>query len=38
VVLIDAGGGVETLPLLSKTLVAEAVLERVERLLARQTW
>ncbi len=38
VTLIDAGGGIETLPLLSKALVAEAVLERVERLLARQTW
>jgi len=38
VTLIDAGGGIETLPLLSKALVAEAVLARVEKLLARQTW
>lgn len=34
VTLIDAGGGVETLPLMSKFQVAEIVLERVERLLA----
>lgn len=33
VTIIDAGGGVEQLPLLTKTQVAEAVLERVERLL-----
>ncbi len=38
VTLIDAGGGIETLPLLSKALVADAVLARVEKLLARQTW
>ena len=30
--------GPEPRELLSKALVAEAVLERVERLLARQTW
>ncbi|MBI3362762.1 MAG: bifunctional 4'-phosphopantothenoylcysteine decarboxylase/phosphopantothenoylcysteine synthetase, partial [Chloroflexi bacterium] len=33
VTIVDAGGGVEQLPLLTKTQVAEAVLERVERLL-----
>jgi phosphopantothenoylcysteine decarboxylase/phosphopantothenate--cysteine ligase len=33
VTLIDAGGGVQELPLLTKFEVAEAVLERVERLL-----
>lgn len=33
VTLIDAGGGVEQLPLLTKAQVAQAVLERVERLL-----
>jgi phosphopantothenoylcysteine decarboxylase / phosphopantothenate---cysteine ligase len=33
VVLIDAGGGVEPLPLLTKTQVAEKVVERVTRLL-----
>jgi hypothetical protein len=33
VTLIDAGGGVEALPLMSKAQVAEAVVERVERLL-----
>jgi phosphopantothenoylcysteine decarboxylase/phosphopantothenate--cysteine ligase len=33
VTLIDAGGGVEQLPLMSKTQVAEIVLERVEKLL-----
>jgi phosphopantothenoylcysteine decarboxylase/phosphopantothenate--cysteine ligase len=38
VTLIDAGGGIEELPLLAKTEVAEAVLARVEKLLARQTW
>jgi phosphopantothenoylcysteine decarboxylase/phosphopantothenate--cysteine ligase len=34
VTLIDAGGGVEVLPLLTKAQVAEAVLARVEKLLA----
>jgi len=34
VVLIDAGGGLEALPLLTKTQVAEKVVERVARLLA----
>jgi phosphopantothenoylcysteine decarboxylase / phosphopantothenate---cysteine ligase len=33
VVLIDAGGGLEPLPLLTKTQVAEKVVERVTRLL-----
>ena len=33
VTLIDAGGGVQELPLMSKVRVAEAVLERVEGLL-----
>jgi phosphopantothenoylcysteine decarboxylase/phosphopantothenate--cysteine ligase len=33
VVLIDAGGGLERLPLLTKTQVAEKVVERVARLL-----
>ncbi len=33
VTIIDAGGGVEQLPLMSKVEVAEAVCERVERLL-----
>ena len=33
VVLIDAGGGLEALPLLTKTQVAEKVLERVARVL-----
>lgn len=34
VTIIDAGGGAQTLPLLSKLEVGEAVCERVERLLA----
>jgi hypothetical protein len=34
VLLIDAGGGLEALPLLTKTQVAEKVVERVARLLA----
>jgi phosphopantothenoylcysteine decarboxylase/phosphopantothenate--cysteine ligase len=38
VTVIDAGGGVEELPLLTKTQVAEAVLARVEKMLAQQTW
>jgi phosphopantothenoylcysteine decarboxylase/phosphopantothenate--cysteine ligase len=38
VTLIDAGGGVETLPLLTKSEVAEVLLTRVENLLAQQTW
>ena len=38
VTLIDASGGVETLPLLTKAEVAEVVLTRVEKLLAQQTW
>jgi phosphopantothenoylcysteine decarboxylase/phosphopantothenate--cysteine ligase len=38
VTLIGSGGGVEELPLLTKAQVAEAVLERVERLLAGGTW
>ena len=33
VTIIDAGGGTQTLPLMSKAEVAEAVCERVERLL-----
>jgi phosphopantothenoylcysteine decarboxylase/phosphopantothenate--cysteine ligase len=33
VTIVDAGGGTEALPLLTKTEVAEVVLERVERLL-----
>jgi phosphopantothenoylcysteine decarboxylase/phosphopantothenate--cysteine ligase len=33
VTIIDAGGGAQTLPLMSKAEVAEAVCERVERLL-----
>ena len=33
--IIDAGGGVEPLPLLSKAQVAETVMERVEKLLAQ---
>jgi phosphopantothenoylcysteine decarboxylase / phosphopantothenate---cysteine ligase len=35
VTIVDAGGGIEALPLLTKTQVAEAVLERVERLLKK---
>jgi phosphopantothenoylcysteine decarboxylase / phosphopantothenate---cysteine ligase len=35
VTILDAGGGVEALPLLTKTQVAEAVLERVARLLEK---
>jgi phosphopantothenoylcysteine decarboxylase/phosphopantothenate--cysteine ligase len=38
VTLIDAGGGVEALPLMTKAQVAEAVIERVERLLAAGNW
>ena len=38
VTLIDAGGGVEVLPLMAKAQVAETVLGRVEKLLAQQTW
>jgi phosphopantothenoylcysteine decarboxylase/phosphopantothenate--cysteine ligase len=38
VTLIDAGGGIEELPLLTKTQVADAVLARVEKLLARKAW
>ena len=38
VTLIDAGGGIEALPLLTKVEVADAVLERVEKLLAQKTW
>jgi phosphopantothenoylcysteine decarboxylase/phosphopantothenate--cysteine ligase len=38
VTLIDARGGVEELPLLTKTQVAEIVLTRVEKILAQQTW
>jgi phosphopantothenoylcysteine decarboxylase/phosphopantothenate--cysteine ligase len=38
VTLIDEGGGIEELPLLTKLQVAEAVLARVEKLLGRQTW
>ncbi|MBI5292984.1 MAG: bifunctional phosphopantothenoylcysteine decarboxylase/phosphopantothenate--cysteine ligase CoaBC [Chloroflexi bacterium] len=34
VTIVDAGGGAATLPLMSKAEVAEAVCERVERLLA----
>ncbi|MBI5714987.1 MAG: bifunctional phosphopantothenoylcysteine decarboxylase/phosphopantothenate--cysteine ligase CoaBC [Chloroflexi bacterium] len=34
VTIIDAGGGAQTLPLMSKAEVAEAVCERVERLLS----
>ncbi len=33
VTLIDEGGGIEALPLLTKTQVAEAVLARVEKFL-----
>ena len=35
VTLIDAGGGVEQLPLMTKAQVAETVLERIEKLLAQ---
>jgi phosphopantothenoylcysteine decarboxylase/phosphopantothenate--cysteine ligase len=38
VVIIDAGGGVEELPLLSKRAVADRILERVDQLLATPTW
>jgi phosphopantothenoylcysteine decarboxylase/phosphopantothenate--cysteine ligase len=38
VTLIDAGGGIEALPLLTKAEVADAVLARVEKLLARKGW
>jgi phosphopantothenoylcysteine decarboxylase/phosphopantothenate--cysteine ligase len=38
VTLIDARGGVEELPLLTKVQVAETVLSRVEKLLAVQAW
>jgi phosphopantothenoylcysteine decarboxylase/phosphopantothenate--cysteine ligase len=34
VTIVDAGGGAQTLPLMSKAEVAEAVCERVERLLS----
>jgi phosphopantothenoylcysteine decarboxylase / phosphopantothenate---cysteine ligase len=38
VTLIDARGAVEELPLVSKTQVAEIIIERVENLLAQPTW
>lgn len=38
VTLIGGTGGVEQLPLMSKAQVAEAVLERVERMLAQKGW
>jgi len=38
VTLIDARGGTETLPLLTKTQVAETVIARVEKMLAGGTW
>jgi phosphopantothenoylcysteine decarboxylase / phosphopantothenate---cysteine ligase len=36
--IVDAGGGASELPLMSKTEVAEAVCERIERLLASKGW
>jgi phosphopantothenoylcysteine decarboxylase/phosphopantothenate--cysteine ligase len=38
VTLIDAGGGTETLPLMTKVEVAETVMSRVEKMLAGGTW
>lgn len=38
VTIIDAGGGASELPLMSKAEVAEAVCERIERLLASKGW
>ncbi len=38
VTLIDARGGTETLPLLTKVQVAETVMARVEKMLAGGTW
>lgn len=38
VTIVDAGGGASELPLLSKAEVAEAVCERIERLLANRGW
>jgi phosphopantothenoylcysteine decarboxylase/phosphopantothenate--cysteine ligase len=38
VTLIGGTGGVEHLPLLTKTQVAQTVMERVEQMLTRKTW
>lgn len=38
VTLIGGTGGVEQLPLLTKTQVAQAVMERVEQMLTHKTW
>ncbi len=38
VTLIGGTGGVEQLPLLTKTQVAQTVMERVEQMLTRKTW
>ena len=38
VTIVDAGGGAAELPLMSKADVAEAVCERIERLLASKGW
>src|SRR5574341_87593 len=38
VTIVDAGGGASELPVLSKAEVAEAVCERIERLLANRGW
>lgn len=38
VTLIDGGGGVEELPLLTKAQVADVILSRVEQWLAQRTW
>jgi phosphopantothenoylcysteine decarboxylase / phosphopantothenate---cysteine ligase len=38
VTLIDSGGGVEELPLLTKAQVADVIISRVEQWLAPQTW
>jgi phosphopantothenoylcysteine decarboxylase/phosphopantothenate--cysteine ligase len=36
--IVDAGGGASELPVMTKTEVAEAVCERIERLLANKGW
>ncbi|HLF00499.1 MAG TPA: bifunctional phosphopantothenoylcysteine decarboxylase/phosphopantothenate--cysteine ligase CoaBC [Anaerolineales bacterium] len=38
VTIVDAGGGASELPVMSKAEVAEAVCERIERLLAKKGW
>jgi phosphopantothenoylcysteine decarboxylase/phosphopantothenate--cysteine ligase len=38
VVIVDSSGGASELPLMTKAEVAEAICERIERLLASRGW